>query len=265
MPLPDNFEFVHEVFSKISHKYDVMNDLESLGLHRLWKARLVEELAAAQPRRVLDLACGTGDIALALAKALPKAEIIGLDFNEAMLSIAKSRATREVPLGFVVTMQESDATSGQVGVPGRIGNAARAKSTNNLRFMAGNALELPFEDESFDAVSISFGLRNMPDYAQVLTEMHRVLRSGGRMFCLEASYPTNKLVKPPFKLYFKYWLPTLAKFIVNSPKEYSWLNTSTEAFLGKNELALLMQQTGFSEVRYSSYLLGAAALHRGTK
>lgn len=242
--------YVHGVFSKISGSYDVMNDLESLGLHRLWKTRLVRELSKSKPTRVLDIASGTGDIAIALAQALPQAEIIGLDFNEAMLNVAKQRAARKAPIGFMVELGEQ---------------TPHAKSTNNLHLMVGNAMELPFADESIDAVSISFGLRNMPDYAQVLAEMYRVLRPGGSMFCLEASYPTNKLVKPPFKLYFKHWLPLLGKLIVNSPEEYSWLNTSTEAFLSKDELAALMQQTGFANVSYSSFLLGAAALHRGTK
>ena len=126
-------------------------------------------------------------------------------------------------------------------------------------------MELPYAKESFDAVSISFGLRNMPSYEQVLQEIYRVLKPGGQFRCLEASYPTHKLVIPPFKLYFKHWLPVLGKLVVNSPEEYAWLNTSTEAFLTKDELVHLMQQTGFEYVSYSSYLLGAAALHRGTK
>jgi len=242
----DKSAYVHGVFSRISDKYDVMNDLESLGLHRLWKAQLVRELSRQNPASVLDIACGTGDIAIAVAQALPAARVVGLDFNEPMLEVAKRRAAREAPFGFVV---------GESGT----------SSTNNLRLMTGDAMELPFDDESFDAASISFGLRNMPDYALSLAEIYRVLRPGGRLYCLEASYPTNALVKPPFKLYFKYWLPVLAKLVVNSPEEYAWLNTSTEAFPGKDELALLMQTIGFSEVSYSSFLLGAAALHRGTK
>jgi demethylmenaquinone methyltransferase/2-methoxy-6-polyprenyl-1,4-benzoquinol methylase len=134
-----------------------------------------------------------------------------------------------------------------------------------LRLIAGNALALPFEDGSFDAVSISFGLRNMPDYAATLAEAYRVLAPGGRFVCLEASYPTNRLVLPPFKLYFKHWLPTLGRIVVKAPKEYAWLNTSTEAFLSKDELATLMRLTGFAQVSYTSLLLGAAALHRGIR
>ena len=251
MPSYDRSEYVHDVFSKISGVYDVMNDLESLGLHRLWKARLVQELSENRPESILDLACGTGDLAIAIAQALPAAEVIGLDFNDSMLEIAKKRAARKMPIGFIVELQDTQE--------------AKASTTNNLYLIEGNAMELPFDDGSFDAVSIAFGLRNMPDFAQVLAEIYRVLKGGGRVFCLEASYPTNKLVKPPFKLYFKYWLPTLARIVVNSPKEYAWLNTSTEAFLSKDELAFLMQETGFSSVSYTSFLLGAAALHRGTK
>ncbi len=243
-------EYVHGVFSAISGSYDLMNDLESLGLHRLWKARMVKRLSQNKPGSILDIACGTGDIALALARANPEAEVTGVDFCEDMLEVARRRAARELPLSFAVEANNSTVSARPLG---------------NLRLMWGNAMELPFGDASFDAVSISFGLRNMPDYTRVLQEIFRVLKPGGRFCCLEASYPTNRLVKPPFKLYFKHWLPVLGKLIVNSPDEYAWLNTSTEAFLSKDELACLMREVGFEQVRYSSYLLGAAALHSGGK
>ncbi|MDR1358996.1 MAG: class I SAM-dependent methyltransferase [Coriobacteriales bacterium] len=289
MPSSEDFEKVHGVFTRIARSYDLMNDLESLGLHRLWKARLVRELSRAQPRRILDVACGTGDIALALARANPEAEVTGLDFNESMLEIARRRAARELPLGFVVkvrpeAVQSSPATAARAEESSGAqcatseGGASSAETelrpscrgvwvqpTNRLRFVLGNALELPYADGSIDAVSISFGLRNMPSYASVLAEIYRVLRPGGRFRCLEASYPEGRLVRPPFRLYFKYWLPVLGKLVVDSPGEYSWLNTSTEAFLSKGELAELMRQTGFTQVSYTSFLLGAAALHRGCK
>ena len=252
-------KYVHKVFSRISGRYDVMNDLESLGLHRVWKAQLVRELSEDSPQSVLDLACGTGDIAIAVAQALPSSVVVGLDFNEAMLGIARKRAVQRIPLSFVVELPGTGAEKST-------GSAkAKVSTSNNLHLLAADAMNLPFEDESFDAVSISFGLRNMPDYAQVLRETYRVLKPGGRVHCLEASYPTNKLVKPPFKLYFKHWLPVLASVVVGSPEEYTWLNTSTEAFLSKDELSLLMFESGFSQVSYASFLFGAAALHRGTK
>lgn len=257
----DKSEYVHRVFSRISDSYDLMNDLESLGLHRVWKKRLVQELSATQPKRVLDVACGTGDIALALAKKNPQAKVFGLDFNADMLSLARTRLARELPLSFVLPIHPVEAIKDQE----RVSPFPLARSNNKLNFIEGNALALPFEDESIDAVSISFGLRNMSNYAAVLAEIYRVLKPGGHFYCLEASYPTNKLVRPPFKFYFKYWLPVLGKLIVNSPDEYSWLNTSTEAFLSKDALALLMRKLGFKKVSYSSYLLGAVALHRGSK
>lgn len=278
----DKSEYVHGVFSAIAGSYDLMNDLESLGLHRVWKARLVHELSALHPTRILDIACGTGDISLALAKANPEAEVIGLDFNEDMLMVARRRATLELPLSFTVEFggsgpaaskglaapaSKDQAVSGDpADLDGRAVSThlATSKPRSNLSFVTGNALDLPFEDGSFDAVTISFGLRNMPDYAAVLGEVLRVLGPAGHFFCLEASYPTNRLVVPPFKLYFKHWLPVLGKLIVNSPEQYAWLNTSTEAFLSKDQLAQLMKETGFAGVSYSSYLLGAAALHRGS-
>ncbi|MDR1088574.1 MAG: class I SAM-dependent methyltransferase [Coriobacteriales bacterium] len=289
MPSSEKSEYVHEVFSRIAGSYDLMNDLESLGLHRLWKARLVRELSRARPGRILDIACGTGDIAIALAEANPDCEVFGLDFNEDMLDIARRRAARELPLGFVVKVrpeavqahpatateaEESSSAQRTIGEEGSLlaeielppsCQGVCAHTSNRLSFALGNALELPYAEASFDAVSISFGLRNMPVYAAVLAEIYRVLRPGGQFRCLEASYPEGRLARPPFRLYFKYWLPLLGKLVVNSPEEYSWLNTSTEAFLSKDELAELMRQTGFTQVSYMSFLLGAAALHRGTR
>ena len=254
----DKSEYVHGVFTKIADSYDLMNDLESLRMHRTWKARLVRELGSAEPERILDVACGTGDVAILLAKANPDAEVIGLDFNEDMLCVARNRAARELPLSFVVEVGDAEGDCVE-------NRAARARTTNNLTLTLGDAMNLAYENESFNAVSISFGLRNMPDYAVVLQEIYRVLKPGGRFCCLEASYPTNTLVLPPFKLYFKHWLPVLGKLIVKSPEEYAWLNTSTEAFLTKDELVELMKQTGFEQTSYTSFLYGAAALHRGTK
>jgi demethylmenaquinone methyltransferase/2-methoxy-6-polyprenyl-1,4-benzoquinol methylase len=226
--------WVHGTFERISERYDLMNDLESFGLHRLWKHALVAAARATGPHAILDVASGTGDIALLLAKAMPQAQVVGLDFSKSMLDVARGRASK-------------------------LPNGA------NVSFMQGNALELPFEDGSFDVVTISFGLRNMANYRRSIEEMVRVLRSGGTMLCLEASYPTMPLIKPVFRLYFKHVMPMLAGVVVRKPAEYRWLNDSTEAFLTKRQLVELMGQCGLREVRCRSFALGAAALHSGIK
>jgi demethylmenaquinone methyltransferase/2-methoxy-6-polyprenyl-1,4-benzoquinol methylase len=231
--------WVYQTFERISEQYDLMNDLESFGLHRAWKQVLVRSVAAqwqgGAPFRVLDVASGTGDIALALVRTLPQAQVTAFDFSKNMLNVARRRAEKSLGVGA------------------------------NLGFVQGNAMEMPFEDGSFDAVTLSFGLRNMPDYQRVIEEVVRVLVAGGGFFCLEASYPTAPVIKPAFRMYFKHLMPRMANLVTHKPAEYRWLNDSTEAFLSKPQLAALMRQSGLAEVRYRSFALGAAALHTGIK
>jgi len=233
--------WVHRIFEQIHGKYDLMNDVESFGLHRAWKRTLVRGLVQVQPKAVLDVACGTGDIAIALAAALPEAQVVGLDFCAAMLNVARERAA-------AAGKTESTPTT-----------------PTNLEFIQGNALALPFASNSFDALTISFGLRNLASYEQAAREMLRVLRPGGSLFCLDASYPTAPVIKQGFRLYFRHLLPAMAKLLLNRPAEYRWLNDSTEAFLSKPALAQLFSTAGFEQVHYRSFALGAAALHSARK
>jgi demethylmenaquinone methyltransferase/2-methoxy-6-polyprenyl-1,4-benzoquinol methylase len=226
--------WVHKTFENISEKYDLMNDLESFGLHRAWKRKLVRTVRDLKPSAVLDVASGTGDIALALATDLPGAKVVGFDFSANMLEVARKRA---------------DAQPG----------------LTNIEFLEGNALALPFEDATFDAASISFGLRNMADYRGTIEEMTRVLRPGGCFLCLEASYPTTPVIKQVFRLYFRHIMPLIGKLVTRKSAEYQWLNDSTEVFLSKPQLAELMEQCGLTKVSYHSFALGAAALHVGFK
>jgi demethylmenaquinone methyltransferase/2-methoxy-6-polyprenyl-1,4-benzoquinol methylase len=229
--------WVHQTFERISERYDLMNDLESFGMHRAWKRALISGVKALEPQAVLDVASGTGDIALALVQAMPRAQVTGLDFSKNMLDVARRRVLASRSLG----------------------DEAR------LSFVQGNAMDMPFESDSFDVVVISFGLRNMPDYQRSLEEMARVLRPGGSLFCLEASYPTAPIIKPTFRLYFKHIMPQMARLVTHKSAEYRWLNDSTELFLSKPQLAALMERCGLSSVRYRSFALGAAALHHGVK
>jgi len=224
---------VFDVFQKISEDYDRVNDVISMGQHRRWKRNMVRRIVDAGPKKVLDIASGTGDIALKIAAALPSAEVIASDFSPNMLEVAKIRA-KEDNLGNV-QIDQQDATS------------------------------LSYDDAHFDAVCVSFGLRNMPDYGLTIQEMTRVLKPGGLFLCLDSSYPTNPIIKPFFRLYFKHIMPTLGGLIAKAPDEYRWLNDSTEAFLSKDELAALMQEKGLAEVSYQSFMFGGSALHTGVK
>ncbi|MCL2882515.1 MAG: ubiquinone/menaquinone biosynthesis methyltransferase [Coriobacteriia bacterium] len=226
-------ERVYEVFQQISGDYDRMNRIISAGRQDAWKRALISRVASVHPRVVLDVASGTGDIALQLARALPHARIVASDFSENMLAVAERRI--------------------------------EAAGVATIEISCQNAMQMSFLDASFDAVTISFGLRNMPDYQQVVAQCVRVLRPAGLFACLDASYPTNALVRPFFRLYFAHLMPWIGRVFAKAPAEYQWLADSTEAFLTKDELAQLMQDCGLGAVSYRSFMLGGAALHTGVK
>ena len=240
--------WVHGTFQRISGQYDLMNDIESFGLHRAWKRTLVKAIDALEPGAVLDVACGTGDITLMIAKARPQSRVVGLDFSSNMLEVAEKRAAG---------MRQGDGSL--------VSLKTRQENRPPVSFIQASALDMPFADDSFDVVCISFGLRNMSDYQRVLEEMIRVLRPGGRLFCLESSYPTAPVIKPIFRTYFRYVMPVMAGLVARKPAEYQWLNDSTEIFLSKGQLAALMVTCGLVNVRYRSFAFGAAALHSGAK
>ncbi|SHI72842.1 demethylmenaquinone methyltransferase [Parasporobacterium paucivorans] len=227
---------VHKIFENISSRYDIMNDIISFGMHRLWKLRLISEVTRQNPEKILDVCCGTGDISLLAARMNPNASIYGLDFSENMLKIANRRK------------KEADR-----------------KNTHSVRFQKGDAMNLPFEDGFFDAAVISFGLRNVSDYGRVIREMTRVVRPGGRVYCLDSSYPESSRIRPLFGLYFKSIMPFLGWIIAGSRNEYKWLNESTERFVSKGRLCKIFSQSGLSDTGCYSHLFGVAACHRGTK
>ena len=184
--------------------------------------------------KALDVCCGTADWTIAMAEAVgPTGEVIGLDFSQNMLKIGEEKV-KELNL-------------------------------QQISLIHGNAMELPFPDNSFDYVTIGFGLRNVPDYLQVLKEMCRVIKPGGIVVCLETSHPTMFGYKQLFNFYFRYVMPMFGKLFAKSYKEYSWLQESARDFPGMKELAHLFEQAGFTNVNYRAYSGGAAAVHIGKK
>lgn len=226
-------EQVHDIFESIAKDYDSANDRISFGLHRRWKKRLVDitSRAAALGDRgmVLDCCCGTGDITEALAKRNPGVLVVGLDFSESMLDVARHRT----------------------------------KDLDNVMLVQGDAMTLPFDEGTFDATVVSFGLRNLQDYGQAVSEMSRVTRKGGIVACLDASVPDDPVVFPFYTLYYKYIMVILGGGPAKIP-EYSWLYQSTQDFLRKKELAALFENNGLRDVEVQSFMMGAAALHVGT-
>ncbi len=225
---------VYGVFQSISGDYDRMNDVISLGMHRTWKRELVDAVCAQRPARVLDVCCGTGDLALALARRLPAASVSGLDFSGEMLAVARRR--RDEALSLV-----------------------------NLDLIQGSAMDLPFADNSFDCVTISFGLRNLPDFEKAVRELVRVVRPGGSVWCLDSFQPDIPAVQPLYKLYFRDLVGLQGRILAKNEAAYRWLYTSTEQFLSKQALLRLFAHCGLERVACKPYLFGAAACHRGFK
>lgn len=225
-------ERVHKVFEKVSTDYDKMNSVISFNQHKKWRDDMMVRMAVKEGAQALDVCCGTADWTIALAEAAgPTGKVTGLDFSEAMLEVGK----------------------------------AKVEKKPTITLMHGNAMELPFSDNTFDYVTIGFGLRNVPDYSTVLEEMYRVLKPGGMIACLETSQSELPVYKQLFRFYFKFIMPLFGKLFAKSYKEYSWLQESADDFPGRKELAHLFTEAGFSEVSYKSYSGGAAAGHIGFK
>ena len=196
-------EKVYQTFESIAKNYDRMNDLISLGQHRKWKKDVVKSISCNNRQGILDVCCGTGDLTRLLAQNYPDIPITGLDYSPKMLQVAENNRLK--------------------------------KGFKNIEFKQGNAMAIPFQDNTFSHAVISFGLRNCQNYVQVIKEMQRVISPGGLVICLETSYPRS-FIKPFFKIYFKYLMPGFAALIHHHYNEYAWLNYSTEIFLNKNEL-----------------------------
>lgn len=225
-------ERVHEVFESISENYDKMNSVISFQLHVKWREDTMKRMNVQPGSKCLDVCCGTADWTIALAEATGKEGVVkGLDFSENMLNVGKQKVT-QYP---------------------------------QVELIHGNAMELPFEDNTFDYVTIGFGLRNVPDYIQVLKEMNRVLKPGGIAVCLETSQSEIPGYRQLFRFYFKYIMPIFGKLFAKSYKEYSWLQESANDFPGMKKLASMFEEVGFVNVRYRGYSGGAAAMHMGVK
>ncbi|WML30861.1 demethylmenaquinone methyltransferase [Neobacillus sp. OS1-32] len=227
-------ERVHHVFESISEDYDKMNSVISFQQHLRWRKDTMKRMDVQPGSKALDVCCGTADWTIALAEAVgPAGEVTGLDFSENMLKVGREKVEH---LGL-----------------------------KQVKLIHGNAMELPFPDNSFDYVTIGFGLRNVPDYLQVLKEMRRVVKMGGKVVCLETSQPTLIGYRQLFFFYFRFIMPLFGKILAKSYKEYSWLQESARDFPGMKELAQLFQQAGLKDVKYKPYSGGAAAVHIGYK
>ncbi len=225
---------VAEVFHSVAGKYDVMNDLMSFGIHRLWKRYTIELSGVRNGHRVLDIAGGTGDLAAKFSQLVgPTGEVVLADINDSMLRVGRDRLADE-------------------GI------------ASNVRYVQANAERLPFPDNYFDCITIAFGLRNVTDKDAALASMHRVLKPGGQAMILEFSRP-DKVISPAYDLYSFKLLPLMGKLVANDADSYRYLAESIRMHPDQETLKGMMEQAGFIQCSYTNLSAGIVALHRGYK
>ena len=225
---------VHGVFTNVASRYDIMNDVMSGGVHRLWKDAMMDWLAPRNGQRLLDVAGGTGDIAFRFLKRAPEATATVLDLTESMLAEGERR---------------SEA----------------AQLSGKLDWVVGDAMALPFPDRSFDVYTISFGIRNVTRIEAALSEAFRVLKPGGRLMVLEFSQLTNDGLQRLYDLYSYNVIPRMGQAIAGDRDSYQYLVESIRKFPDQERFADMIRAAGFERVRYRNLSFGIAALHSGWK
>ena len=215
-------EKVHELFATIARRYDLLNDIMSVGLHRRWKRRLVE--LAGKPRDVLDLCCGTGDIALRF-----RARVVGVDFTEEMLRVAAARGHSEIS------------------------------------WIRADALRLPFSDNSFDTVSVGYGLRNLADIEQGLREILRVLRPGGKFVSLDFGKPESPTFRALYFGYLRVVLPILGRLFCGDPDTHAYILASLQNYPAQRGIKESMESQGWRDCGFEEFWLGSMAINYGSK
>lgn len=230
----DKAGLVHGVFTRVANRYDIMNDLMSGGVHRLWKDAMMDWLAPRPGQRLLDVAGGTGDVAFRFLGRAPGSSAVVLDMTESMLVEGRKRA-------------EADRMS------------------DRLDWVVGDAMALPLPSSSFDVYTISFGIRNVTRIADALQEAFRVLRPGGRLMVLEFSQIPNDLLQWMYDRYSFNVIPVMGQIVANDRDSYQYLVESIRKFPDQESFATMIRQAGFSQVKFRNLTMGVAALHSGWK
>jgi len=221
---------IQSMFGRIAGRYDLMNRLMTFGQDMRWRRFVVDKAALSAESRLLDLAVGTGDIALTALQHYPQATAVGADFALPMMQVGRQR-----PMG------------------------------DGILWCQGDALALPFPDASFDAVVSGYLLRNLVDLRQGLAEQLRVLRPGGMFVALDTTPPPRNLFRPFIEIHLRFIIPTLGRLIANAPDAYAYLPNSTEAFLPPDDLAAVMRETGLTGIQYQTFMFNTMAVHWGAK
>ena len=222
------------MFDRISPKYDALNHLLSLNIDKVWRRKTAKAVAKSQPKTILDLATGTADLAIALAKSNPQAQIIGMDISEKMLEIGKAKVIQR-------------------------------KMESQIELHLGDAATLPFESNTFDAVTVAFGVRNFENLEHGLSEIQRVLKPNGRAVILEFSMPERFPIKQLYALYFKHLLPSIGKAVSKDGNAYSYLPLSVEQFPKPKVFLRMLAEKGLENGMAKPLSFGIASLYTSTK
>lgn len=226
-------EQVRAMFDNIAPAYDFMNLAMTMGIDRLWRRHAIDSLRPEQPRYILDVATGTGDLAMLMAKRLDPVRIFAVDLSEGMLSLGRVKVA-EAGLGDVIT------------------------------FSQGDCLHLPFTDRMFDVVTVAYGVRNFENLLEGYREMHRVTRPGGRLMVIELSTPTSPFIKPLYDIYTRRVIPAVGRLISRDSRAYTYLPESIAAVPQGDEMADLMRQAGYKDVSIEPLTFGVCTLYIAT-
>lgn len=227
-------EQVSEMFDNIAPKYDLLNRVLSLGIDTIWRKKMIAQLKDLQPKRILDVATGTADVALQTEKTLKPDHIRGVDISKEMLEIGREKI-------------------------------AKRGLSETITLDLGDSENLPYENDSFDAVTVAFGVRNFENLEKGMREMNRVLRPGGKLVVLEFSRPTIFPFKQLYNFYFKNILPTIGRLTSKDNRAYSYLYESVQAFPDGDDFLTVMQKTGYGGNKRNPLTLGICTIYSGSK
>lgn len=223
-------EQVKEMFDSIAPAYDFMNRAMTFGIDKYWRAKAVKMMKSYAPKKILDVATGTGDLAIKLARSLCPNNITGIDLSKEMISIGQQK----------------------------ISDANLSKSIN---LMVGDCLNLPFDDATFDCVTVAYGVRNFENLSKGYQQMHRVLLPGGILCVIELSTPTSPLIKPLYKFYTRYIIPFIGRLVSKDVRAYSYLPESIAAVPQGNDMLHLMAEAGFKNCQYKRLTFGTCTIY----
>lgn len=226
-------EQVAQMFDNIANRYDLLNSILSLGIHKGWRKKCIKLLKAKQPTMILDVATGTADFAIECTKLNPE-KIVGIDISEGMMAVGRTKI-QKLGLDKLISLE------------------------------SGNAETLSYADNSFDAIVVGFGVRNFQNLEKGLANLHRILKPGGQLLVLEFSYPRNWFIKNGYNFYFSYITPLIGKIFSKDTRAYSYLTESVKAFPNNERFTAIMDQLGYKKTSFKPLSLGIAAIYLGEK